>query len=83
MFTNLAQEEENLVNTYMYLYSMNSLINYVYEFGSGRGKFSKSPVISLYTTAFCELSIAVMVSLSSKLHPCSLILRSGVVVCGP
>ena len=24
MFTNLAREEENFVNTYMYLYSMNS-----------------------------------------------------------
>ena len=39
MFTNLAQEEENFVNTCMYQYSINSLINYVYEFGSGRGNF--------------------------------------------
>ena len=46
MFKNLAQEEENFVNTYMYLYSINSLINYVYEFGSDRGKFRKSPLIS-------------------------------------
>ena len=45
---------------------MKSLINYVYEFGSGRGTFRKSPVISSYATVFCELSIAVIVSLSSK-----------------
>ena len=51
---------------------MNSLINYVYEFGSGRGKLSKSPLISSYSTAFCELSIAVMASLSHKSHSCSL-----------
>ena len=46
MFTNLAQEEDNFVNTYMYPYSINSLINNFYEFGWGRGKFRKSPVIS-------------------------------------
>ena len=55
---------------------MNLLINYVYEFGSGRGKFRKSPVISSYDTAFCELSIAVMVSLLSKSHSCSLSLAA-------
>ena len=48
MFTNLAQEEENFVNTCMYLYSMNSLINYVYEFGSGRGKFRKHTNVSIF-----------------------------------
>ena len=48
MFTNLAQEEENFVNTCMYLYSMNSLINYVYEFGSGRGKFRKHINVSIF-----------------------------------
>ena len=44
---------------------MNSLINYVYEFGSGRGKLRKSPFISSYSTAFCELSIAVQSSFKS------------------
>ena len=48
MFTNLDQEEENFVNTYMYLYSMNSLMNYVYEFGSGRGKFCKHIYVSIF-----------------------------------
>ena len=49
----------------MYL-SSNELISYVYDFGSGRGTFRKSPVISSRATAFCELSIAIVVSLSSK-----------------
>ena len=50
----------------MYLYTLEQLIHYVYEIGSGSREFRKSPVISSYATAFCELSIAVIVSLSSK-----------------
>ena len=57
---------------YIYIYiSSNKLIRYVYEFGPGRGKFRKSPVISSYANAFCELSIAIVVSLSSKSALCS------------
>ena len=48
MFTNLAQEEENFVNICMHLYPINSLINYVYEFGSGRGKFRKHINVSIF-----------------------------------
>ena len=39
MFTNLAQEEENCVNTYMHPYSKNSLINYVYELAQEEENF--------------------------------------------
>ena len=35
------------------------------------GEFRKSPVISLCVTAFCDLSIAIVVSLSSKSVSCS------------
>ena len=52
---------------YIYIYlPSNELISYVYKFGPGRGMFRKSPVISSYDTAFCELSIAIVVSLSFK-----------------
>ena len=37
-----------------------------YKSGPARGKVCKSPVIHSYATAFCELSIAIVVSLSSK-----------------
>ena len=55
--------------------SFNELISYVYEFGSGRGEFRKIPVISSYATAFCELSIAIVVSLSAKSASSSFLLE--------
>ena len=48
MFSNLVQEEEIFVNTCMYLYFNEFLkINYVYKFGSGRGKLRKHINVSI------------------------------------
>ena len=44
---NLAQEEEFRKHVFSYI-SMNSLINYVYEFGSGRGKLHKHINVTIF-----------------------------------